>query len=336
LLLSRPFLRSAFWLASRVLYGNGAHADWAYERIQRPRTCVALALNLLNYAFRHARVFRITGLVVEPVFGCNLRCNGCWGSLDLAGRRPGLMDEGLFRKVIDGTPDYVETVMFGLMGEPLMHPRLPDMVAYAAHRGLRASVFTNGTLLSGERLRTLAASPVSVLNVSVETDSATAKSERGVDLDLVRENVGSFVAAKHPTTEVKLSLVVHAGNSDRLGRVRRDWAGLATQVKLSPRMGIGAEGPPVLCMEPWRGNLNVLSNGDVSPCCFDCYGDLRIGSAADSDLASIAANGAYRDLLARFLVGDAPSRCRRCIQYAPEKVPTRARKRVLGSSRHGS
>ena len=322
-------LRGAFRVASRRVYGNDRHADWAYEKMQRPRTCLSLAMNLAYYTLRKPRIHRIISLVLEPVFGCNLRCKTCWGALDLAGRRPRLMPWDLFRKAADQTPDYVETITFSLLGETLLHPQLPEMIDYAADRGKRAILFTNGTLLTDDLLTRIARSKLSVLNVSVDVDDETAREVRGTDQGAIRRNVERFIAAKRPETDVKLSLVVHAGNVERLDGVPQMWDGLVEHVKISSMISFDGEYSPHLCMEPWRGNLNVFTSGQVSPCCVDCWAALTIGNLNDQDLDEIIRGPAYRELLARFLDGDPPESCCRCTEYADPRIPVRAPRQPL-------
>jgi MoaA/NifB/PqqE/SkfB family radical SAM enzyme len=48
----------------------------------------------------------------------------------------GFMDFGLFTSIIDQVKDHAYDVNLFHRGEPLMHPRLADMVAYARDKGL--------------------------------------------------------------------------------------------------------------------------------------------------------------------------------------------------------
>ncbi len=325
--LTERMLRAAYTAASRIIYHDPVHADWMYEKMQRPATCCALAINLACYVLRVPRIFRILMVVIEPSFGCNLRCKTCWRVLDLEGRRPPLMSWELFCKFVDGLPKSVETVTFSLMGEPLLHPRLHEMIEYVADRGRRAILFTNGTLLKGETLRRLAQTRLSVLNVSVEADRENAEEMRGIDLDVLRENVAAFVKAKRPGTEVKLSILAHPGNRDKVQSVLKEWGEFAGHIKISPPLGVSEEpGESPLCMEPWRGNLNFYTNGDVSPCCYDWHTELTVGNLHDQALPDIIQGRAYRGLLRRFLSGQAPDRCLKCREFTVEGAPLRVRK----------
>lgn len=321
-------LRTGYSLASRVVYRGGEHSDWAYEKMQRPATCLALALNYAAYYGRVPRLCRLTSIMIEPVFGCNLRCAMCWGSLNFEGRRPRFMEWDLYARLVDQIPAYVETVTFSLFGEPLLHPQLPEMIEYAAARGFRTSLATNGTLLKDERLARLACTPLNVLNVSFETDADTAREMRGIELGTIRRHVEAFIAAKRPQTEVKLYFIARNDNHGQIARAIAEWKGVVQHVKISPYVGmVNPAGPLPVCIEPWRGNMNIFTNGNVSPCCFDWYNDMCIGNLHEQDFDVIIHGDAYRGLLRRILDGRAPDRCAHCKEFDVDGVPLRIRKR---------
>lgn len=325
-------MRAVLKTATRIIYGNDTHADWAYEKIQHPRTALLLAQNFLNYYRRRPRISRISGVIVEPVFGCNLQCSRCFRAMCEMGDRPRFMDWDLYTRIVDQTPRHVETLTLSLGGEPLLHPAIHDMIAYAAKRGLRPILFTNGTLLEGEVLARVAASPLAVLNVSIDSNHTDAGTSKGILAGRVRDNLVAFMAAKRPETEVKLSLVVDKADYEGLDELVAQWKNLVQHMKISPFMGVEEAGPSPLCIEPWRGNLNVLTNGDVTPCCFDFGSKLKIGNLAEQSIADIAHGEAYHRLLAGFLAHDAPDRCRRCTKFAAPDLPLRAPRKFRGGA----
>src|SRR5215208_2805024 len=82
---------------------------------------------------------------IEPVGQCNLRCQMC----PIQFRRDGpphgplaFMAFETFTRIVHELPGLRELHLQGL-GEPLMHPRLFDMVDYAAARGVAVSTNTN-------------------------------------------------------------------------------------------------------------------------------------------------------------------------------------------------
>jgi wyosine [tRNA(Phe)-imidazoG37] synthetase (radical SAM superfamily) len=64
------------------------------------------------------------------------------------------MAEATFDRIIAGLPEFSPPplVFFGGIGEPLMHPRLPEMIARAKALGSPVELITNGTLLTEPRI----------------------------------------------------------------------------------------------------------------------------------------------------------------------------------------
>ncbi len=66
-------------------------------------------------------------------------------------------------------------------GEPLLHPRLLDMVAYAAAKGMRPSIVTNGSPLTPRNVEKLKASGLKTLFISIDApDQAAHEANRGL------------------------------------------------------------------------------------------------------------------------------------------------------------
>src|SRR5947209_19197420 len=90
---------------------------------------------------------------VEPVGQCNLRCQMCPIQFRQDGPPhgpPAFMAFETFTRLIDQLPRLRELHLQWL-GEPMMHPRFADMVAYAARKGVRVSTNSNLTRLSPTR-----------------------------------------------------------------------------------------------------------------------------------------------------------------------------------------
>jgi MoaA/NifB/PqqE/SkfB family radical SAM enzyme len=119
-------------------------------------------------------------IYVEATTRCNLDCQFCvrraWDE------SLGDMDGQTFAAILEGVHVLSRrpTVMFGGIGEPLAHARLPEMVAQAKSLGARVELVTNGTLLSRAMGRALIEAGLDLLWVSI--DGATP--ERYGDLRL--------------------------------------------------------------------------------------------------------------------------------------------------------
>jgi MoaA/NifB/PqqE/SkfB family radical SAM enzyme len=141
-----------------------------------------------------------TYVQLEPVGQCNLRCQMCPIQFRADGPPHGplaFMAFEAFTQLVDGFAGLQELHLQGL-GEPLMHPRFADMVAYAVARGIRVSTNTNLTLLNERRAALVVASGLDTLHVSI--DGATAATYERIrargHFDKVLRNLGYLRAAK--------------------------------------------------------------------------------------------------------------------------------------------
>lgn len=85
---------------------------------------------------------------------CNLRCAFCPGT-----QRPRrFMTPEEFRQLATRLRPYGTYLMLHVMGEPLLHPQLAELLDIAGELGFRVCLVTNGTLLP-RQLPTLEGSP---------------------------------------------------------------------------------------------------------------------------------------------------------------------------------
>jgi radical SAM protein with 4Fe4S-binding SPASM domain len=110
---------------------------------------------------------------IEPVGQCNLRCQMCAIQFRKDGPPHGplafLPFDDFCRLVQQFGP--IDELQLQGLGEPTMHPRFFDMVAWASARGIRVSTNSNLTLWSERRARQCIASGLAALQVSL--DAAT-------------------------------------------------------------------------------------------------------------------------------------------------------------------
>ena len=153
-------------------------------------------------------------LTWELTYGCNLACVHCLSS---SGRRdPAELTLDEVRGVVD---DLVEMQVFYVNlggGEPMLRPDFFDLVSYAVERRVGVKFSTNGTRLTPERARQLAA--LDYLDIQISIDGATAATN-----DAVRGE-GSYAAARRAMDNLaaadfgpfKVSVVVTRENVEEL------------------------------------------------------------------------------------------------------------------------
>ena len=141
-----------------------------------------------------------TYVQIEPVGQCNLRCQMC----PIQFRRDGppygalaFMHFEQFTRIIDQFTTLQELHLQGL-GEPMMHPRFFDMVAYAVAKGIKVTTNSNLTLLNERRAESCVTSGLHCLHISL--DGATAETYERIraraHFDRVVRNLERLVAAR--------------------------------------------------------------------------------------------------------------------------------------------
>lgn len=130
---------------------------------------------------------------------CNLRCPVCPTGTRALGRAAGHLDYDYYARMVDELRGALMFVLLWDWGEPLLHPRLADMVAHAKQSDIKTVIATNGT--AGNSLekieRLVAAQPDSIIVcVDGATQETYAKYRVGGRLSAVLETTRRLVAAR--------------------------------------------------------------------------------------------------------------------------------------------
>ncbi|MEW5766367.1 MAG: radical SAM protein [bacterium] len=133
---------------------------------------------------------------IELTNDCNLNCIICPRTSKMT-RETGYMDFDLFKKIIDETS--ASSVHFSGLGEPLLHPNVLEMFAYAKDKGLEVGLWTNGLNLDEKFSRDIIEKGLLdyiILGLDAATKETYAKI-KGVDLfDKAVYNITKFLELK--------------------------------------------------------------------------------------------------------------------------------------------
>jgi radical SAM protein with 4Fe4S-binding SPASM domain len=262
-------------------------------------------------------------LWIEPTNGCNLRCVMCPNSLP--DRPPtAVMEMDLYRSLLDQVRGTVYDANLHHRGEPLLHPRLPEMIGLAREAGISTRLHTNATLLDAERGKALLEAGLDLISFSFDgfTPEAYAAIRRGADFDATLANIEGFLALKRergggrpvtifetigfPEVTVAGQMAAREALRDRLvGRgldkfivkAPHNWGGTL------PGGEASAAGRFTPCTFPWFA-LVVLADGTVAPCPQDFYGKLAVGDLNRQTVAEIWNGEPLRALRRRMAARD--------------------------------
>lgn len=107
-------------------------------------------------------------LYIEASSRCNYNCKMCFRKTWINEQFKD-MDWQVFMNSMETMPDTVETVFFGGMGEPLIHPRILEMVKIAHDKGKRTEIISNGTLLNEKTILGLIDAGIDMIWVSIDS-----------------------------------------------------------------------------------------------------------------------------------------------------------------------
>lgn len=228
----------------------------------------------------------------------------------------------------------VQFLYFHLMGEPMLHDDLSEMIAMARDKGFVPVLTTNGTLLH-RGLRTLPHK----LQISLHSHEGNT---RHTSLeDYVREVMTTALDASARGCIVVLRLWNQGGfdsqNQALLDLVAsyapRPWTQRYDGWKLGERLyveydqmfewpdtGHALTGEDEVFCYALRNQIGVLVDGTVVPCCLDHEGAVPLGNLYSQDLDEILASPRARALYEGFSHHQATEDlCRRCDYAAVTK-----------------
>lgn len=171
----------------------GPFAD-AWPDSRRHLTASPAGLAVMGIPFRPAltATHEPTVANIEVTTRCSLRCTACARtSLPVRSRD---MSHAQFQHVLDMLPHALRVTLVGL-GEPLLHPKIVELVATGAAAGRRISLVTNAMALDRHLARALCDAGLAGITFSIDavTPDLLAAIRPGSDADRIVENVRAFV-----------------------------------------------------------------------------------------------------------------------------------------------
>ncbi len=269
---------------------------------------------------------RFRKIYVEISNRCNLNCRFCPGTR----RETGHMTARRFASLLPKLRPYTDHLYFHVMGEPLCHPQLEELLTLAGQAGFKVILTTNGTLLARNQEMLLNHPGLYKVNISLhafEANDLAAPFEQYLDDCFT---FGRLAAGKKL---VVYRLWNQGGDDERNGdivaRMRAhftgDWVVEQKGTRVDQRVYLeygekfdwpdmeAEEGPGRFNCRGLRDQLGVLWDGTVIPCCLDHEGDLALGNLFEQELEDILSAPRANSIAEGFARGEAVEPlCRRC------------------------
>lgn len=217
-----------------------------------------------------------------------------------------------FRAILGTIKDHTEFLALHVLGEPLLHPELGELLALCREHGLSVNLTTNGTLLPQRQELLLASPALRQVNISLH---GLAELRDSQEQETALSGVFAFILeARHTPLFISLrlwNLSAAEGNGHNqriLNRITNFFA-LAEPLidRLTPGHGITLA-PRVFLSQnarfAWphgpapdlgdtgtcrglKDHIAILVDGTVVPCCLDAEADIPLGNIHAQPLAGI-------------------------------------------------
>ena len=240
---------------------------------------------------------------IEITNTCNLNCDFC----PKHHRSKRQLSEGEFDLLTEKVRGKVCFLYFHLMGEPLLHPLLPQFIMMAREKGFKTVLTSNGTLL--HRCMELLDTLPHKIQLSLHSHESN---ERGELAEYMEEVMQFSTQAARKGTCVVLRLWNQGGRDRENEEVMRlielyvpkPWRERPDGFRLSdnlylefdrkfqwPDAGkerVGEDGQKAqLYCKALTKQIGILSDGSLVPCCLDHDGDVILGNLFRQSLEEI-------------------------------------------------
>ncbi|SFS62425.1 radical SAM/SPASM domain-containing protein [Paenibacillus sp. BC26] len=276
---------------------------------------------------------------IEITSVCNLACSFC----PQTKRQASFIKIEDFTKILDEIKPHTDYIYFHLKGEPLLHPKIDQLLDLSHERGFKVNITTNGTLLHKAKHKIMGKPALRQMNFSLHSFDGH---EGSVDKEGYVGSVLSFVKEATATSDMLVSLRLWnlAEDNEVNVEANRNQAILqqieeafdldfriqekfqrGNGIKIADRVYLNHEvefkWPDLKEKEDegkgfchaLRNQAGILVDGTVVPCCLDGEGVINLGNIHQTPFSDIIegdrANRLYDGFSRREVVEEL---CRKC------------------------
>ena len=275
---------------------------------------------------------------IEITSVCNLACSFCPPTQ----RAKGLIKVEQFEKILDQIRPHTKYIYLHVKGEPLLHPRIDQLLDAAHERGFKVNITTNGTLIKKQREKLLGKPALRQMNFSLHSFDGHEGSENrekylGDILEFVRDAREHNVIFSYRLWNLQRddqTDVDRRKNAETLDILEQEY-NLSFKIEERVEPGKGVKIAPNVylnqdhefkwpsLLEPeytgkgfchaLRSQAAILVDGTVVPCCLDGEGVINLGNVNEQSFSDIVECDRANNLVDGFSRREAVEElCRKC------------------------
>ena len=270
---------------------------------------------------------------------CNLACSFC----PPTERQKQFISVEDFSKRLDEIKPYTDYIYLHVKGEPLLHPKIDQLLDISHEKGFKVNITTNGTLLQKVKQKLINKPALRQMNFSLHSFDGHegSKDKKGYVMNII-----SFIKEATIETDLIVSLRLWNLTEDNLTNLQRNRNREILQIiedafdldykieeKVVPGSGVKIaeriylnqdhefEWPSLSAEEDdgkgfcygLRTQAGILANGTVIPCCLDGEGIINLGNINNTPFSEIIHGERATNLFEGFSRREAVEElCRKC------------------------
>lgn len=275
---------------------------------------------------------------IEITSVCNLACSFC----PPTARAKGLIKVEQFNKILDEIRPHTKYIYLHVKGEPLLHPRIDQLLDAAHAKGFKVNITTNGTLIKKNREKIIGKPALRQINFSLHSFDGHEGSENrekylGDILNFVRESREYNTIISYRLWNLQqdhVSDVAARRNRETLEILENEYnLDYRIEEKVEPGKGVKIAPHVYLnqdhefrwpsLLEPedegkgfchaLRSQAAILVDGTVVPCCLDGEGVINLGNVHEKPFSEIVEGERANKIVEGFSRREAVEElCRKC------------------------
>lgn len=275
---------------------------------------------------------------IEITSVCNLACSFC----PPTARAKGLIKVEQFAKILDEIRPHTKYIYLHVKGEPLLHPRIDQLLDIAHEKGFKVNITTNGTLIKKNFHKLLGKPALRQMNFSLHSFDGHEGSENrekylGDILAFVREVEQHNVIVSYRLWNLQkdaVPQVVARRNRETLEMLEQEYnLDYFIEERVEPGKGLKIgrniylnqdhefKWPSLLekadegkgFCHALRSHAAILVDGTVVPCCLDGEGVIDLGNVHETSFGDIVESERANRLVEGFSRREAVEElCKKC------------------------
>lgn len=252
---------------------------------------------------------RFKKVYIEITNVCNLKCKFC----PEGNRKKEFIEVENFRYILEDVKNYTDLICLHIKGEPLLHPKLNELLEECDKIGIKVNITTNATLLL--KNVELLCNHESIRQINISLHSLNQNDITKENAEKYLTDVMQAVRLIHSNTEIIISYrlwnISYIGQNEKnkqiIDLLEAEYNVQSLMEKTKENSFVKLENNIFLNQDvqfEWpdinreviseegkcygiREQIGILVNGDVVPCCLDQNGDINLGNIYNNSLNEI-------------------------------------------------